>query len=243
MDSSRCDGHLCVSVCPSWNRVYQGIDGLGSAPPWLSLRYASHGGPHGGGPCRFIWVPHGCSPVGSFPWETPLGHTVELYIRARSSVVFFLLPLILWIHAISLTMAALGKIPIDNLIIAPIMEGYLFWSLYDELVKSQSEIVRNRAILVDAFRRNEMFGIKIYYRGHENPLEQFCMPKTHWLPTFCTIDNHDKMCTLLWVQPTLRRKGLGSFYVKHFGWKEVDEVLPVSVEFWKKNDVEIHRMV
>lgn len=130
---------------------------------------------------------------------------------------------------------------VDDLLVVPITKGFDFWQVYDALVDSKSEFVRNRSILINAFKRNELFGIKVPKKSNSSRiLSSVILENTNLLPTLCVIDGMDEnMCSIVWVHPKIRRMGIGSLYVKHFRWDAVDNVLKESIEFWKKNNVEI----
>jgi hypothetical protein len=118
--------------------------------------------------------------------------------------------------------------------VRPCPVSEVFWKLIDCLIAEQSGFVHNRATLLDAYARSELYVIEFDdvqfgdYRNYFHDAEI----DTNTLPAFCMIDNGK--IQMIWTSIRFRRCGLATTFVTHFKVTMVDQMVAGSEPFWEK---------
>jgi hypothetical protein len=122
---------------------------------------------------------------------------------------------------------------LGDLIVEPIVSGYDFWSLIDELIDDDSGFIHNRAIIADAYKEGNLYGLRVSYEVREqhdvdDPL--FCEDSPELLPCFCV--RSGDMCDIIWTHSRARRNGFARTLVQKLGIKKTSRQLEESIPFW-----------
>lgn len=122
-----------------------------------------------------------------------------------------------------------------------IEHGFDFWCLFDELSNDNSNFINNREIIVDAYRKGNLYGLNVDESDHmfaNKSINDDIFARHHngalsWylLPCLCVVEN--KKCIIIWVHTRARRKGLGTKLVKLLKIEDVYNPLPGTSNFWK----------
>lgn len=121
-----------------------------------------------------------------------------------------------------------------------------FWALWDELLDDKSGFIHNRACLLDGYKNESMFSLKIeetdsMFRRGANTDEIFCKTEhrtLYMIPCLCILNKKGTEIEIIWVHSRLRRKGLATKMIELL--MEFDDTklipnhpLPDSLPFWK----------
>lgn len=105
-----------------------------------------------------------------------------------------------------------------------------FWRLCDYLSTTDFPFTRYRSALLSAFRDRDLYGLQNVEMNYYDPgfmKGSYCM-----LKCFCVVESsgsRGNACILIWVDPSLRRQGLGTKLVKDLRIKYRDNS---SDAFW-----------
>lgn len=131
-----------------------------------------------------------------------------------------------------------GKIQVK-----PIENGNEYWALMEELLESKSGFFYNRAILLDAMLKGQLFGLEV----QETDTMFQCTKKdpifmnnphfhTHWmLPCLCV--KVKDTAEIVWVHPRARRRGFGTQMVNQLNIKFAWNIMDSSKEFWESVNI------
>ena len=120
----------------------------------------------------------------------------------------------------------------------------------DQLTADESGFLHNRNWLLDAWRKGDLFTMRIketdeLYKDHvlRDALGHFLGVSPSWLnlPVLCWRDGD--ACEILWVAKHVRRLGLGRDLVRSLGIKRAAHVLDQSIGFWERIGVSIEGSV
>ena len=121
-----------------------------------------------------------------------------------------------------------------------IEDGNDFWCLMEELCDDDSEFVYNRNIIVEAYKRGDLYGLsvsetdKMYERGAR--LDSiFCEKSWYLLPCFCLKENNEAI--IVWTHQRARKRGFAKKLVDLLKIETVCRPLPESIGFWEKCNV------
>nr|WRJ70059.1 hypothetical protein TetV2_00614 [Oceanusvirus sp.] len=131
--------------------------------------------------------------------------------------------------------------------------GFVFWPLFDEMVRDGSGFVHNRETLVDAFRNDKMYCLRLpetdaLFADKDSRDHPWFMNRTrsiYALPVVAvTSGEEDENIDILWVHSRCRRAGFGRMIVQQLGIKRAPCVMEDTLPFWKAlGSVEIGRVV
>lgn len=114
--------------------------------------------------------------------------------------------------------------------------GDEFWFLFEYMLDAQCSFVHNRHILADAFRKDQLYGLQVqennamYERGAR--MDPAFIPNSwYMLKCFCVVDG--TTCDIIWVDPSLRRLGLGTKLIRGLELRDTSCQLHGSLPFWR----------
>lgn len=122
-----------------------------------------------------------------------------------------------------------------------IKDGDEFWCIMDELYDDSSEFVHNRTLILEAYRRRNLFGLSVTKtdKMHETRDEKrasqdgiFCKGSGYLLPCFCVKDRDRAI--LIWTHTRARNNGFAKRMVQMLDIVSAYHPVPESAGFWKK---------
>lgn len=121
-----------------------------------------------------------------------------------------------------------------------IEDGNDFWCLMEELCDDDSEFIYNRNIIVEAYKRGDLYGLsvsetdKMYERGARTD-SIFCEKSWYLLPCLCLKEENEAI--IIWTHQRARKRGFAKKLVDLLKIETVFRPLPESVGFWEKCNV------
>ena len=117
-----------------------------------------------------------------------------------------------------------------------------FWCLIEEMIDDKSGFLHNRRTILEAYKHDNLYGLKVietedmYQRGAStDPI--YCTNSFYLLPCFC-IKEENKVI-MIWTHTRARKMGFAKKLVEMLDVKYAHDVLPESIEFWKKCNVTV----
>ena len=108
-----------------------------------------------------------------------------------------------------------------------------FWLIINELCDDNSIFLHSKTAILQAFKDNQLYGLRIPDSGGEVPV----IPDSGGLvPCFCI--SHNKTALILWVHSRARLMGVGRKLIQQLDINRAYAVLDESAEFWKKCKIE-----
>ena len=120
-----------------------------------------------------------------------------------------------------------------------IQNGDDFWALFEELTDDNSGFLGNKSIIVEAYRKGNMFGLQVrenaamYQRGALTD-SIFCNSNNtfYLLPCFCIM--REKTVEIIWTHTRARRMGFAKKLVELLNVEYAWNPLPESIGFWTR---------
>lgn len=119
-----------------------------------------------------------------------------------------------------------------------------FWSLYDELVADKSCFIHNRNTLLEAFKEDRLYGLRIeetdsMFKRRARQDDVFCKNASlYLLPCLCIVNNEHTKIIIIWTHTRARRRGFAKKMVEMITKQECSAPmipsypLPDSILFW-----------
>jgi GNAT superfamily N-acetyltransferase len=122
----------------------------------------------------------------------------------------------------------------------PVISSGDFFSLMDELADDESDFLRDRNMLLDAFVDRNLYSLHVtetpaMHSRFAGADEVFCCPTTattlYMLPCFCIVEKG--LLFFVWTHSRARRRGFGRLLVALTEATEVYRPTPDDAAFWR----------
>ena len=128
--------------------------------------------------------------------------------------------------------------------LAKIDSGYEFWCLMDELYDDQSGFIHNKNTILEAYKNNNLYGLKVIETDNMFEREAmidniFCLDSgsLYLLPCFCIKD--DNKAIIIWTHSRARKMGFAKKLVNLLNIEYACHPLPESLDFWSKCNIKL----
>lgn len=117
-----------------------------------------------------------------------------------------------------------------------------FWYIYDELCEEKGEIFHYRSILLEAYKKQKLFGLRVtesiqMFENVERNNPLFCKNSWYLLPCFCVRDKNKVI--FIWTHERARNKGFAKKMVELLDIDYAYKPIASSLGFWEKCNVKM----